>query len=351
MRTTTWHPTRTALLGVVLALAALFAACSRSRPSQFPHRAHLVELACGKPGQPECLKCNGCHSPRQHGRAHQLPDESFCARCHQKDAHDVVQVLQAPPRRPFGPITFDHDKHLDMPQIVGQCVPCHSGVIESDEQRIPPMSKCLQCHEHEQQFQAGVCTPCHAATDLRKILPQSFMRHEGNFMRHHASLVADQGQLCQACHTQADCSNCHDLSQIMSVEQRQPEKIDRQFVHRADFVVRHAMEAQSQPAKCLRCHEPSTCDACHLERGVSANRLGGRSPHPPEWVSTDPGGLNLHGRHARRDILLCASCHDQGPATNCIRCHRVGGPGGNPHPGGWRSSRSTGDSMCRYCHE
>jgi hypothetical protein len=61
-------------------------------------------------------------------------------------------------------------------------------------------------------------------------------------------------------------------------------------------------------------------------------------------------GEERHGRAARRDILTCAACHDQGPASNCIHCHAVGGPGGNPHPDGWSSGRDVQDGMCAFCH-
>jgi hypothetical protein len=122
-------------------------------------------------------------------------------------------------------------------------------------------------------------------------------------------------------------------------------------VHRGDFMVRHAIEAQSQPAACLSCHETQDCDSCHLERGVSGNAQNSRNPHPPGWVGNDVNSSDFHGRHARRDIVACAGCHEQGPATNCIRCHTVGAYGGNPHPHGWQSGRSPSSTMCRYCHE
>jgi hypothetical protein len=142
------------------------------------------------------------------------------------------------------------------------------------------------------------------------------------------------------------------VSQDLSVERRRPAALERALVHRGDFVSRHGIEALSQPARCARCHTPATCDACHLERGVSGGRVGGRNPHPPGWVVGAPGAPSGHGRDARRDILACASCHDQGPATNCIRCHKVGAYArANPHPSGWRSARSASASMCRYCHE
>jgi hypothetical protein len=182
-------------------------------------------------------------------------------------------------------------------------------------------------------------------------LPQTFLRHDQGFLRHHGQLAAEEQKLCQSCHTQEQCNGCHDVTQELSVERRRPEKIESTRVHEGDFLTRHALEAQSQPARCASCHAPQTCDDCHRERGVSGTRAGGRNPHPPGWVGTHSSGSNFHGREARRDLLLCASCHDQGPLTNCIRCHQVGAYGGNPHPGGWRSTQSPSEGMCRYCHE
>jgi hypothetical protein len=164
-------------------------------------------------------------------------------------------------------------------------------------------------------------------------------------------LAVEDKQLCQSCHQQADCTGCHDTTQELSIEARLPEKVEQTRVHGGDFVTRHALEARAEPARCVRCHEPQSCDSCHRQRGVSESLLGARNPHPPGWIGTSTGSSSFHGREARRDIVQCAGCHDQGPATNCIRCHKVGGFGGNPHPHGWRSSQSPTDSMCRYCHE
>jgi hypothetical protein len=259
-------------------------------------------------------------------------------------------VLRVTPERGAGEIVFDHTRHLRFAGIKGQCVSCHAGVVKGGS-TIPPMSECFTCHEHQAEWERGECTPCHERKELARTMPRTFLRHEGSFARHHGDLALLNGKLCQACHAQADCDDCHDVSQNLSVERRHPESVERNFVHRGDFVVRHAIEAQSEPARCVRCHEPATCDACHVERGVSGNRVDGRSPHPFGWVGNERSGKSLHAREARRDIVLCAGCHEQGAATNCIRCHRVGGSGGNPHPGGWKSAQSTGSEMCRYCHE
>jgi hypothetical protein len=77
-----------------------------------------------------------------------------------------------------------------------------------------------------------------------------------------------------------------------------------------------------------------------------------RSPHPPGF--SFPGSPDFHGPAARRDIASCASCHDQGAASNCVSCHRVGGIGGNPHPASWLARHDAreiaGNGMCLACH-
>lgn len=335
---------------VLVATAGILGACATPGPARFPHRAHLVRSDCGGPGQPECLHCNGCHAPSEPDRPHQLPDAALCDKCHRDDRAKVHHVLAVQPERAAGEIHFDHAAHLALAKIQGQCVPCHAGVVEGGS-TLPPMKQCFSCHEHAEQWEKGQCAACHDQKQMSRSLPRTFLPHQGNFMRHHGDLAAQDGRLCRACHAQTDCDDCHDVTQNMTVERRRPESVDRNFVHRGDFMVRHAIEAQSEPSRCVRCHEPATCDACHVERGVSGNAVDPRNPHPAGWIGNNPGQRSLHGREARRDIVLCAGCHEQGPATNCIGCHRVGGYGGNPHPGGWKSARSRSDEMCRYCHE
>jgi Cytochrome c7 and related cytochrome c len=342
---------RSLLLALLVAItaAALAAACVGRAPARFQHLTHLVGVACGAPGKPACLDCNSCHSLSPQGSPHSRGDATLCASCHHSNQGQVSELL-ARPRQIKPQRGFSHDQHLAMNGIQGQCVSCHAGVVEKGGSPLPPMSQCFTCHEHEAQWKAGECAPCHTASELSKTLPQTFLRHDQEFARHHGQAALADKQLCQSCHTQADCSSCHDTTQELSIERRRPENITRTLVHGGDFETRHALEAKAQPTRCVRCHEPQTCESCHRERGVSGNQIAARNPHPPGWVGTSTGSSSFHGREARRDILLCAGCHDQGPATNCIRCHKVGGYGGNPHPNGWQSTQSPSDSMCRYCH-
>lgn len=342
----------TLALCVSVLLSALLAACRPPAvPLRFPHRAHLTGIACGAPGQPACLSCNTCHAPSQQTRQLKLPEAELCERCHHSDRPSVLPVLAVKPERPYGEIHIDHDTHLALPEIRGQCVPCHAGVVREGQANLPPMSQCFSCHEHQSQWERGQCTPCHEQAQLARSLPRTFMRHDAAFAgRGHGPMASTQPQLCSSCHTQASCQACHDTSQAMTIETRRPEQLEQHQVHRGDFMVRHALEAASQPSRCLSCHEPQTCDSCHRARGVSQASLGAVNPHPPEWVGTNTRSSNFHGVAARRDVAACAACHEQGPATNCIRCHKVGAYGGSPHPPGWRSTQSITSEMCRYCH-
>jgi hypothetical protein len=346
----------TLVLWLAVVVAAMAACRSESEPPRFPHQVHLAGIPCGTPGTPACLSCVSCHDLARHDSGERspgarLPDGAVCDRCH-RDAHQSRAILAVAPVRPGGEITIDHDKHLAMPEIHGQCVPCHAGVVDPKRSPLPPMSQCFGCHEHQDQWNQGVCTPCHDAAALRRTMPVTFLRHDNAFLRHHGDTMAQspQAQLCQNCHTQAQCQSCHDVTQDLTIEARRPERIESGQVHRGDFMVRHAIEARSEPARCLSCHTVQTCDSCHAARGVSANVANPVNPHPPEWIGNNTTSPNYHGVAARRDVVSCAGCHEAGPATNCIRCHKVGAYGGNPHPRGWKSSQSESSEMCRYCH-
>src|SRR5690606_12015562 len=139
-----------------------------------------------------------------------LPSATLCTECHRQDAHEIGRVLEVEPPRPYGEIAFNHDKHLRMGPIAGQCVPCHAGVVRTDQATIPPMAKCFTCHEHESQWQQGQCAPCHQQSDLQKTLPRTFLQHDAGFMRQHQTQAVTQEKLCQSCHSENDCQACHD---------------------------------------------------------------------------------------------------------------------------------------------
>jgi len=340
-----------AALLVLSGLAPLLGGCEQQTEPAFPHNAHLETQKCGEPGLPECPSCLTCHEGILAAEKKATEPTSKCAKCHTTPSAKVTEV--AARVHPIGAkrgIVFSHRKHMGLPEIGDACVFCHSGVPQDGAEggMFPTKPTCLRCHEDP--FEKGDCKMCHLGTNLARRVPQTFLRHDEGFIRNHADAATRAPKVCSQCHAQSECTNCHDASQTIPIEARRPDAVERNFVHRGDFLGRHTIEARSNPARCLRCHEISTCDSCHVERGVSANRIGSANPHPVGWVGPNHSGPNFHGQVARRDVVECASCHERGPATNCIRCHKVGGSGGKPHPGGFDPSRERTSSPCRYCH-
>ncbi len=114
---------------------------------------------------------------------------------------------------------------------------------------------------------------------------------------------------------------------------------------------RHAIEARLNTNKCLTCHQEKRCIECHQKNKLTGNGASNskHNPHGPNWMKK--GAARNHGREARRDPFSCAACHDQGAASNCVACHRVGGSGGDPHPPGWRSDLDKRTAVaCVPCH-
>lgn len=340
---------------VLLALALLISACARGLLTRFPHRQHLAELECGGPGQQACLSCASCHQGDEVKKDEwKQPQVTSCTSCH-KDSNEVYanSIRPAVATMPLGKaIQFKHDPHLKLPSVKGQCVNCHAGAVgvAGGDPLFPPMSTCLSCHEHRKQFDEGVCTNCHKEADLKTLVPSSFLRHDAAWTKRHGQEARANPVACETCHSQTTCDSCHDATRPSSPAQRNPEAIDRELVHRFDWVTRHAFEADSQPGSCVTCHANTECDACHVARGVSPSRAGAEGIHPAQWASGLGLARNGHGLAARRNIASCAACHDQGAASNCVRCHKVGGTGGTPHPAGWRSTAPLSNAECSACH-
>ncbi|HZZ85846.1 MAG TPA: cytochrome c3 family protein [Anaeromyxobacteraceae bacterium] len=343
----------------VLAVAAFaFAGCSslknpepRSAKVVFPHSRHAS------------LGCTDCHddiSKQTKVQCAPLPGAAKCNDCHDPAKEPAVATAVAGLRKPSdfkdSKLTFSHADHL--PKVNGKCDGCHQ-VLSDPAQKgstTPPMATCTACHHHAEEFTAARCQPCHVDFKSYPLKPVSAFAHAGDFKRDHARYARTSAATCAQCHDQTYCAQCH------AAETRPakpsiifPEKVEADFIHRGDFISRHQIEAQADPASCRRCHGSGFCESCHQDQRLSSRTLGAggtRNPHPQGWVS--PGSGQFHGTAARNNVVSCAACHDQGAASICVTCHRVGGIGGNPHPAGYSSQHPRGDiaktPMCRICH-
>jgi predicted CXXCH cytochrome family protein len=312
---------------------------------KFSHKQHLdVGVACedchgdvkgaaaGARLIPTHAACAECHA--------EVEDQQACGMCHSRA--DRPRKLTRADRG----LRFAHATHAQK----RECTGCHGPVEASqtvDDDLIPDMAVCLSCHEHAQHFAMLECGRCHAKPVQGAAPLTEMYAHTGDWKRRHQDVARGKGAVCATCHDQSFCGDCHESIAPANPASLFAEQPARAQFHRGWYLDRHAVDARVDPASCLRCHGRTTCDSCHLEAGVSGLSRNAASPHPPEWL--DRGSSRSHAAAARRNLVECAACHDQGPASNCVSCHSRGGV--SPHGSGFDSSLTRSDArVCRICH-
>jgi hypothetical protein len=351
------HVLATALLaGAALAASGCSLKPQKAEPKLaqpeyvFPHDPHVE-------GEVACTNCHagiaGSSKLEQGVRHVQLPahpsKEKACSGCHDSDPE-----IHVPSRTEAFRLHFNHQAHLSDRVKGGDCKVCHQKLPEKGDTAatVPPMAACTSCHNHQADFEAAKCTRCH--TDLKGYLPKTTFSHQGDWMKAHGSMAKPSAASCAACHDQTYCAECHAAQNTAARPSIIfPEEVQRAFIHRGDYVSRHQVDAQANPASCRTCHGSAFCSSCHTQQGLTNTAINVRDPHPAGWA-TDKGTNHFHGDAARRDILSCAGCHDNGAASTCVACHQMGGVGGNPHPSAFLNKHDADDrqhnSMCKACH-
>ncbi len=341
----------------ILVLSLMLAACAgllgikpRDPQHPFEHRAHSIKGIA-------CVSCHvGIAKAGEEGPLH-LPGKDVCVSCHTKP-HDTRSCegchgqshVREEDRLAREHLRFAHDRHV--PRLGGQCVPCHAAAGEVDQPTMrPPMAQCFGCHAHKDQWAVRDCESCHVDLPRELARPSSHIVHEGNFVREHGVRAASSRDLCATCHSEASCAQCHGMTTAALPWKLELGRGESGMIglHRAGFRSRHAEESRANPGLCTTCHSESRfCSECHEKRQVAGVPGFGRNPHPPGWVRARGGE---HGRAARMDPGSCATCHGGAGEALCVGCHRVGGPGGNPHGRGFSSALDARrDEPCRQCH-
>ncbi len=280
-------------------------------------------------------KCLSCHKEEK--------QKGNCAFCHTSPEHPKTY---SPPKRE---LKMNHAEHIE--RVKEDCSVCHTSLPEPLVTQVTPptMDSCLNCHEHKAQYEAGNCSVCHQDLTKYPLKPVASFSHRGDFLKRHGNEAHSAGAACETCHEQTFCSECHAKTVSTRIEAILPERVDRAFIHRNDFLSRHPVEARADETSCARCHGTDFCISCHTKNGLVPGAASGLEPHPAGF-----GQGSQHGPAARRDINSCASCHDQGAASNCVSCHRVNGVGGNPHPPSFTARHPreeiTRNAMCQICH-
>lgn len=305
------------------------------------------------------VDCGSCHESIFESTSlaqSNLPTEKKCLSCHREEKEKGnCAFCHSDPDKPltYAPRTrtlkLNHAEHIE--RVKEDCTVCHKSLPEPLVTTVtaPKMEDCFSCHEHDQQWAKGSCESCHTDLSRYPLKPIAAFTHRGDFLKNHRTEARSAGASCETCHDQTSCSECHAKTVARSIDTLIPERTDRDFIHRNDFLGRHAAEARGDEAQCLRCHGTNFCQSCHLKNGLVPGAAGAVDPHPAGF-----GQGAAHGPVARRDINSCATCHDQGAASNCVSCHRSGGVGGNPHPPNFlvRHPREEigKNAMCQICH-
>ena len=355
------------LIGVALICAACAGLALIERKPRhthiFSHKQHTLD---------ENIECSTCHSAvatdgvEKYGM---LPKMMDCLTCHMEPFNasncSYCHLTETP-----GPLNvpvhehmnFSHAQHAALVNWDKQCLDCHAKahvVTQAGDKKLPPMELCLSCHQ--EWYDNLNCMNCHNGFDKIGLKPLSAFSHAGNFTEFHGALARSQTMLCAQCHEESFCVECHSQSRIaLPPDLAFPDNTSRHWMHEGDFISRHPIEARFSSGQCIKCHSPNFCRDCHEREGVADTFPGSRTdlaadPHPLGFgFREDPTDPNFHGRIARREIVSCAGCHDNGSDTICLECHSTiekGGWGVNPHPRGFHSSlRRTRDRVCLRCH-
>lgn len=269
------------------------------------------------------LECSVCHI--RVGDNFSLPTMSTCAQCHDetKDTakcnmcHTYPEHAKSFVFEKIQGLNFSHSTHLS--RVKNDCYVCHKTIKKANTISVnilPDMIACVKCHSND--VRENKCILCHGNLGSPDFKPYAHLSHEGDFLKEHQNLAMTNSSQCYQCHKQGFCSDCHSKVETLKPSEKYPEKVKSTLIHRGDWITRHPMEASVNPEKCLKCHSIDYCQRCHAKRGAipSTTIYGG---HPSGWL--DPASPDFHGNAARRNALLCASCHEQGNNTICLKCH------------------------------
>lgn len=310
---------------------------------------------------PRGKTCDACH-----GAQHPKPKdvEANCKLCHTAvdDQNRVTAGLRAP--KPM--LTFNHQLHA---KAGSACEDCHgdmSKVRLASVLQLPDEQSCLTCHDG--QGATDACSACHPTESsgrlkVRAIDDRSMpalvphadnawgAAHDLAFVEDHAHISKANPKLCESCHDETFCIDCHAGS------------IRPMRIHSGDFINTHALDARAQTQNCQSCHRTqSFCMGCHqrlgFDREASAFTVGGALTFHTEGWAGPPGMPQEHAHAAQRNMAACSSCHTE---DSCLACHAtaqgpIAGLGANPHGARFRdSARCTALStrnrrVCLKCH-
>jgi len=92
------------------------------------------------------------------------------------------------------------------------------------------------------------------------------MNHTSDFSTRHKFYAKQQKQVCDMCHTEAFCADCHANKEELKPSDKYKDSPERALPHRGDYLTQHKIDGRINPASCFPCHgrqNNERCKECH----------------------------------------------------------------------------------------
>ena|SRR6185369_6769722 len=104
------------------------------------------------------------------------------------------------------------------------------------------------------------CSSCH--TDSWSALNHS----APNFYSKHGFYAGTDRQVCNSCHHESFCSDCHTRKDEIKPSDKYADSPERNLPHRGDYLSQHKIDGRVNPVSCVKCHgrqNNERCASCH----------------------------------------------------------------------------------------
>ena len=121
-------------------------------------------------------------------------------------------------------------------------------------------------HPEELTRQDTDCLECHDNDLTGSLKPYETFRHTNAFLLRHGSYARQGQDLCNTCHGEPLCLECHATNDALAPAVKRGDRPDRELPHRGDYIVQHQIDGRVDPGSCVRCHgtrNDGKCVACH----------------------------------------------------------------------------------------
>ncbi len=110
------------------------------------------------------------------------------------------------------------------------------------------------------------CTECHTDETGVALKPIKVFNHSSDWISIHRFYASQSSRLCNACHKDAFCTDCHAYKNELKPSDRYSGSPERWLPHRGDYLFQHRIDGRIDPTSCFRCHgrqNNALCRRCH----------------------------------------------------------------------------------------